>query len=97
MLERLLTEARERIARDDFAGALALSSELEAGVRAALANRPPPSALKLLDQALDGLHSLIVLARAKRAHVEQEFNYIAEKRCRSRAHDPRTFYGVNGD
>lgn len=94
MLDKLLTEARERIARDDFAGALALSSELEAGLRASLTNRPPPAALEPLGEALDGLHSLLVLAKAKRAHVEQEFNDLAERRCGSGAYDPRKFYGV---
>ena len=94
MLDKLLTEARERIARDDFAGALALSSELEAGVRAALTNRLPPDTLELLGEAVEGLHMLLVLAKAKRAHVEQEFNDIAVKRCRSGAYDPRTLYGV---
>jgi chemotaxis response regulator CheB len=32
--------------------------------------------------------------KAKRAHVEQEFNDLAEKRCRWGAYDPRKFYGV---
>jgi hypothetical protein len=87
VVEELLKEVRERIAGDDFAGARILTSKLEGDVRDAVAGRTPTGAAQVLDEALDGLHALIVLAKAKRAHAEREFDQIAGQRCQLRPYD----------